>query len=36
MLFRLNQVYGDAAEPAERALPKGMEAKVRRTLRERW
>jgi metal-responsive CopG/Arc/MetJ family transcriptional regulator len=35
MLSRLNEVYG-VAGPAEHALLKGMKAKVRRTLKERW
>ena len=36
MLVRLNEVYADAPDPAGRAVLKGMKAKVRRTLKERW
>jgi metal-responsive CopG/Arc/MetJ family transcriptional regulator len=36
MLRQLNEVYGGAADPAETKLVKGMKAKVRRTVRERW
>jgi hypothetical protein len=34
MLLRLNEVY--ANEPAEKRLLKGIKAKVRRTVKERW
>ena len=36
MLRRLNEVYANGAEPAEKGLLKGMKAKVRRTVKERW
>ncbi len=36
MLLRLNEVYADGMEPAERPLLKGIKAKVRRAVRERW
>ena len=36
MLLRLNEVYADGMEPAETPLLKGIKAKVRRTVRERW
>ena len=36
MLLRLNEVYADGVEPAERRLLKGIKAKVRRTAKERW
>ena len=36
MLRRLNEVYANGPEPAEKGLLKGMKAKVRRTVRERW
>ena len=35
MLRRLNEVYANGAEPAEKGLLKGMKAKVRRTVKER-
>jgi metal-responsive CopG/Arc/MetJ family transcriptional regulator len=34
MLLRLNEVY--AEEPAERPVLKGIKAKVRRAVKERW
>ena len=36
MLPRLNEVYADGVELAERRLLKGIKAKVRRTAKERW
>ena len=36
MLRRLNEVYADGAEPAERRLLRGLKAKVGRQLTERW
>ena len=36
MLRRLNEVYGDGLEPAEKRLLKGIKAKVNRTVKERW
>ena len=36
MLLRLNEVYADGMEPVERPLLKGIKAKVRRAVKERW
>jgi hypothetical protein len=36
MLIRLNEVYAEGMEPVERPLLKGIKAKVRRAVRERW
>jgi metal-responsive CopG/Arc/MetJ family transcriptional regulator len=36
MLRRLNEVYANGLEPAEKSLLKGIRAKVRRTVKERW
>jgi predicted transcriptional regulator len=36
MLRRLNEVYANGLEPAEKNLLKGIRAKVRRTVKERW
>jgi metal-responsive CopG/Arc/MetJ family transcriptional regulator len=36
MLLRLNEVYASAPESAEKRVLKGIKAKVRRTLKERW
>jgi metal-responsive CopG/Arc/MetJ family transcriptional regulator len=36
MLLRLNEVYANKVEPAEKHLLKGMKAKVRPTVKERW
>jgi metal-responsive CopG/Arc/MetJ family transcriptional regulator len=36
MLRRLNEVYASGLEPAEKGLLKGIRAKVRRTVKERW
>jgi metal-responsive CopG/Arc/MetJ family transcriptional regulator len=36
MLARLNEVYANEAEPAEKRLLKGMKVRVRRTVKERW
>jgi predicted transcriptional regulator len=35
MLRRLNEVYANGLEPAEKNLLKGIRAKVRRTVKER-
>ncbi len=35
MLLRLNEVYGNHAEPAEKRLLKGIKARVRRTVNKR-
>ena len=36
MLHRLNEVYASAMQPAEKRLLKGIKARVRRTVKERW
>ena len=36
MILRLNEVYGDGSEPAEKRLLKGIKAKVRPTVKDRW
>jgi metal-responsive CopG/Arc/MetJ family transcriptional regulator len=36
MLLRLNEVYANGVEPAEKRLLKGIKAKVRRTVKDRW
>ena len=36
MLLRLNEVYAGGMEPAETPLLKGIKAKVRRAVKERW
>ena len=36
MLLRLNEVYAEGLEPAEAPLLKGIKAKVRRAVKERW
>jgi hypothetical protein len=36
MLVRLNEVYANGVEPAEKRLLDGVKAKVRSTARERW
>ncbi|HEX7363206.1 MAG TPA: hypothetical protein VF283_22170 [Bryobacteraceae bacterium] len=36
MLLRLNEVYGNHVEPAEKRLLKGIKAKVRRTVNKSW
>ena len=36
MLARLNEVYSEPVEPAERGAPKRIKAKVRRVVRDRW
>jgi len=36
MLRRLNEVYADGLEPAEKRVLNGIKAKVRRTVKERW
>ena len=36
MLLLLNEVYSDGMEPAEKPLLKGIRAKVRRAVKQRW
>lgn len=36
MMVQLNAVYAEGAEPSERQMLKGMKAKVRRAVKERW
>ena len=36
MLLRLNEVYANGAEPAEKALLKRIKTLVRSTVKERW
>jgi hypothetical protein len=36
MLLRLNEVYASGMGPPERRLLKGIKAKARRTLKDRW
>jgi metal-responsive CopG/Arc/MetJ family transcriptional regulator len=36
MLLRLNEVYASQPEPAEKRLLKGIKAKMRRTVKDRW
>ena len=36
MLLRLNEVYANGIEPAEKRLLNGMKARVRTTAKERW
>jgi len=36
MLLRLNEIYAGGIEPAETRLLKGIKAKVRRAVKERW
>lgn len=36
MLLRLNEVYADVAAPAEKPLLKGIKARVRRAVKDRW
>ena len=36
MLLRLNEIYAQSTETAETPLLKGIRAKVRRTVKERW
>jgi metal-responsive CopG/Arc/MetJ family transcriptional regulator len=36
MLLLLNEVYANRVEPAEKRLLKGIKAKVRRVVKERW
>jgi metal-responsive CopG/Arc/MetJ family transcriptional regulator len=36
MLRRLNEVYAEDVEPAEKRLLKGMQAKLRRAAKESW
>jgi antitoxin MazE6 len=36
MLLRLNEIYSDGMEPAEKRLLKGIRANVRRAVKQRW
>ncbi len=36
MLARLNEVYANASEPAEKRVLKGIKSKFRRTLKDQW
>jgi metal-responsive CopG/Arc/MetJ family transcriptional regulator len=36
MLLRLNEVYANGLEPAEKRLLKGIKSKVHPTAKERW
>jgi hypothetical protein len=36
MLLRLNEIYTDQPEPSEKRLLRGMKAKMRRMVKERW
>ena len=36
MLLRLNEVYANGMEPAERRLLNGIKAKVRPAVKDRW
>jgi hypothetical protein len=36
MLLRLNEVYANERESAEKSLLKEIKAKTRRTVRDRW
>jgi metal-responsive CopG/Arc/MetJ family transcriptional regulator len=36
MLLRLNEVYANQTEPAEKSLLKGIKAKTRRTVKDPW
>jgi metal-responsive CopG/Arc/MetJ family transcriptional regulator len=36
MLLRLNEVYANEREPAEKHLLREIKAKTRRTVRDRW
>jgi hypothetical protein len=36
MLLRLNEVYAEGMEPVEKLRLKGIKAKVRNTIKERW
>jgi metal-responsive CopG/Arc/MetJ family transcriptional regulator len=36
MLLRLNEVYTVGREPAEKSLLKGIKAKTRRIVKDRW
>jgi metal-responsive CopG/Arc/MetJ family transcriptional regulator len=36
MLLRLNEVYANGVEPAEKRLLRGIKAKARRTVKDRW
>ena len=36
MLRRLNEVYANGLEPPEKSMLKGVRAKVRQTVKERW
>lgn len=36
MLHRLNEVYSNGMDPAEKTLLNGIKTKVRRAVKERW
>jgi len=36
MLAKLNQVYASGMEPSEKGLLKGIKAKVRQSVKDRW
>jgi metal-responsive CopG/Arc/MetJ family transcriptional regulator len=36
MLTQLNKVYSECAQPNEQRLLRGMKARVRRTVKDRW
>jgi metal-responsive CopG/Arc/MetJ family transcriptional regulator len=36
MLLRLNEVYANQEEPAEKSLLKGIKSKARRTVKDPW
>ena len=36
MRLRLNEVYADQGEPAEKGLLRGIKAKARRTIKDPW
>jgi hypothetical protein len=36
MLLRLNEVYADRTDPTEKPMLRGIKAKVRRAVKDRW
>jgi hypothetical protein len=36
MLLRLNEIYTDQRQPSEKRLLRGVKAKMRRTVKDRW
>jgi metal-responsive CopG/Arc/MetJ family transcriptional regulator len=36
MLLRLNEIYTDQPEPSEKRLLRGVKAKMRQTVKDRW